>query len=347
VKGSHKSAFCYLVQAKTKAYDGGEKWAHWREQGWKWACDYKILYEFENPVGFKDLKQRDSEFKEWDAYKRNNFQGTSFDIPEDIWNKLDQIASEKNPGYPGYRKFIAVPASSSDIKMDFTAREYASAFNNLHVAPHHLQMLLSNYYAPNRTLTATMMAKAMGYDYYGASNLHYGKLGGLVGEKLGWNPLPKFKVNVLVDFKKPDDEWLWIMKPAVAEAIELLGWTEDTPTIPEEVDEIESVYEGAVRRVSVNAYERSKVAREKCLLHYGCKCTVCGIILSDIYGEIAQGYIHVHHLRQLSEINSEYQIDPIADLRPVCPTCHSIIHLRAPPYSVEEVQILIKSNKGV
>ena len=158
--------------------------------------------------------------------------------------------------------------------MDFTAHEYASVFNDLQVAPHHLQMLLSNYYAPNRTLTATMMAKAMGYDYYGASNLHYGKFGGLVGEKLGWNPLPKLKVNVLVDFKKPDDEWLWIMKPAVAEAIELLGWTEDTPTIPEEVDEIESIYEGAVRRVSVNAYERSKVAREKCLLHYGCKCTV-------------------------------------------------------------------------
>jgi hypothetical protein len=56
VKGSHKSAFCYLVQAKTKAYDGGEKWPHWRDQGWKWACDYKILYEFGSPVGFKDLR---------------------------------------------------------------------------------------------------------------------------------------------------------------------------------------------------------------------------------------------------------------------------------------------------
>ncbi|MDD2836702.1 MAG: hypothetical protein PHY05_11225 [Methanothrix sp.] len=63
-----------------------------------------------------------------------------------------------------------------------------------------------------------MMAKAVGYDNYNAANLHYGILGGLVGEKLGWNPLPEFKVNVLVDFKK-DKELLWILKPVVAEAI--------------------------------------------------------------------------------------------------------------------------------
>jgi len=349
VKGSHKSAFCYLVQAKTKAYDGGEKWSHWREQGWKWACDYKILYEFENPVGFKDLKQRDSEFKGWEAYKRNNFQGTSFGIPEDIWNKLDQMASEKNPSYPGYRKFIAMPVSSFDSKMKFTANEYASAFQNLQIAPHQMQMLLVNYFAPNRTLTASTMANAMGYDHYTAANLHYGTLGGLVGEKLGWNPLPEFKVNVLVDFEKPGEEWSWIMKPAVAKAIEHLGWIEATSTIPEEVDVSENkpIYEGAVRKVSVNAYERSNIAREKCLHHYGCKCTVCGMKLSDFYGEIAQGYIHVHHLRQLSEINSEYQIDPIADLRPVCPTCHSIIHLGTPPYSIEEVKEFIKSQRGI
>jgi len=194
-----------------------------------------------------------------------------------------------------------------------------------------------------------MMAKAMGYDHFSAANLHYGILGGLVGEKLGWNPLPEFKVNVLVDFKEPDEsnkDLQWIMKPAVAEAIELLRWAEEQPTIPEEADEIDPIYEGAVKRISVNARVRSNTARQKCKLHYGCKCAVCGIILSEIYGEIAQGHIHFHHLRQLSEINSEYQVNPIVDLRPVCPTCHFIIHLRKPQhYSIEEVQELIKSQQ--
>jgi 5-methylcytosine-specific restriction protein A len=248
---------------------------------------------------------------------------------------ISALENKQNPISP-------LAFSPSDKKIDFTGIEYASVLLNLPIASHQKQMLLANYHAPNRTLTATMMAKAMGYDNFNAANLHYGMLGGLVGEKLGWNPLPEFKVNVLVDFKK-EDNWLWIMKPAVAEAIRLLGWNEDASTTPEEVDE--PIYEGAVRRVSVNAYERSGVARAECLRHYGCKCTVCGAKLSDAYGEVAHGYIHVHHLRQLAEINSEYRVDPIADLRPICPTCHSIIHLKKPPYTIEEVQKMIESQR--
>jgi predicted HNH restriction endonuclease len=345
IKGYPKSVFCYLMQAISDAYDG-EDFPGWRENGWKWACNSQVLYAFRNPVTFKDLKIKDAEFKNWDAYGRRNFQGRSFKIPEDIWRKLDQMASERDPIYPGYQKFIAMPDSPSCTERDFTASEYVSAFHSLQLPPHYMQMLLTHYYAPNQTLTATMMAKALGYENFNAANLHYGMLGGLIGKKLGWNPLPEFKVNVLVDFKK-DKELLWIMKPVVAEAIKLLGWDEDASTIPEEIEvnENKPIYEGAVKRISINAYERSTRAREECLLHYGCKCSVCDINLSDIYGEIAQGHIHVHHLMPLSEINSEYQIDPIADLRPICPNCHYMIHLNAPPNSIEELREMINSNR--
>ena len=292
VKGYPTSVFCYLMQAISDAYDG-EDYPGWRGNGWKWACNSQVLYVFRNPVTFKDLKIKDAEFKDWDAYGRRNFQGRFRKIPEDIWNKLDHMASERDPSYPGYRKFIAMPISPSDTKIDFIASEYASALLDLQIAPHHMQMLLANYHAPNRTLTASMMARAMGYDNFNAANLHYGALGGLVGEKLGWNPLPEFKVNVLVDFEKRNEEWLWIMKPVVAEAIKLLGWNEDASTIPEEVDENEPLYEGATKRITVNAYERNAIAREECLRHYGCKCTACDRTLSDFYGEIAQGRIHV------------------------------------------------------
>lgn len=226
----------------------------------------------------------------------------------------------------------------------FTATDYISAFRKIRIAPHHLMMLQENYYAPKRTLTAANMAKALGYYKYTAANLHYGKLASLVGEELGWRPVPEFKLEILVDFEKRDGEWHWIMKPVVAEAIEKLGWVDDIQLkTPEEIDEKEPIFEGATKRVSVNAYERSSAARARCILHYGCKCAVCGVVLSDVYGGIAQGFIHVHHLRQLSEINAKYQIDPIRDIRPVCPTCHAIIHLKKPPYSVEEVQELIKN----
>jgi 5-methylcytosine-specific restriction enzyme A len=240
--------------------------------------------------------------------------------------------------------------TSFDPNKEFKASEYVSALQNLEIAPHYRKMLLFNYFAPNQTLTANEMAKFMGYDHFAAANLHYGTLGGIIGELLGLNPLPEFKVRVLVDFgEKPNAECQWIMKPVVAEALELLSWTKEWPKFPEEIAENEPMYEGAVKRIPVNAYERNDAARRICLDHYGYRCSVCGKILSDIYGEVAQAHIHVHHLKPLSEINSEYQIDPIADLRPVCPTCHSIMHLRkspSPPYSIEEVQGFIKAAQG-
>jgi putative restriction endonuclease len=232
------------------------------------------------------------------------------------------------------------------MKTKFTTQNYIAAFKNLNLAPHNLRMLQVNFTAPNRTISATQMAKVMGYAHFRAANLHYGKLGRQVGNELGWKPLPQLPVNVLVDFKESRRGWLWIMKPQVASAMESIGWAgENTIPFPEEIDSTEPIYEGAVRKVLVNAYERSAVAREKCLLHYGCKCSICGIVLADVYGEIAQGFIHVHHLRQLADVNAKYQIDPVKDLRPICPTCHAVIHLRRPPFSTKEMKKFLKEKK--
>jgi predicted HNH restriction endonuclease len=190
------------------------------------------------------------------------------------------------------------------------------------------------------------MSKALGYPKYSAANLHYGKLGRLVGEQIGWEPLPKQAVFVLVTFEKPGREWQWIMRPTVAEALERVGWVDNEhSSIPEEVETAVPLYEGTVRTIRVNAYERSSAAREKCILHYGCHCAACGLALAEKYGEAAQGLIHVHHLRQLAHINEKYQVDPINDLRPVCPTCHAVIHTRTPPFTIEEVTEMIAAQK--
>jgi 5-methylcytosine-specific restriction protein A len=49
--------------------------------------------------------------------------------------------------------------------------------------------------------------------------------------------------------------------------------------------------------------------------------------------------MHVHHLTPLATMTGPYQVDPISDLRPVCPNCHAMIH-RYPgaPCSIEELQ---------
>lgn len=115
--------------------------------------------------------------------------------------------------------------------------------------------------------------------------------------------------------------------------------------LPEEVEEAEAIYEGTVRHISVNAYERSPEARRKCIAHYGTKCFVCGFDFAITYGEAGKDYIHIHHLRQLSEIGERYQVDPIRDLRPVCPNCHAIVHRRKPAYSLEEVKAFLQDTK--
>lgn len=103
--------------------------------------------------------------------------------------------------------------------------------------------------------------------------------------------------------------------------------------------------EGAVSRIEVNAYERNPKARQMCLDHHGLKCAVCGMTFAQRYGAIAQDFIHVHHLRQLSSVGLDYEVDPIVDLRPVCPNCHAVIHLRRLPYSIEEVRAMMKSSR--
>jgi 5-methylcytosine-specific restriction enzyme A len=96
--------------------------------------------------------------------------------------------------------------------------------------------------------------------------------------------------------------------------------------------------EGGLRRITVNRYERDGRARKACLEHYGVTCAVCEEAMQDRYGTVAAGFIHVHHLNPLSDGKSASEIDAVRDLRPVCPNCHAIIHLRTPPFTVDEVR---------
>jgi len=111
---------------------------------------------------------------------------------------------------------------------------------------------------------------------------------------------------------------------------------------PDEIPENNtSLIEGAKKQITINIYERDSQARQQCIDEYGYTCSVCKFDFEKTYGEIGKNFIHVHHLKALSEIQEEYQVDPINDLRPVCPNCHAMLHKRNPSYSIEEIQSLI------
>ncbi|WP_084282210.1 HNH endonuclease [Deefgea rivuli] len=113
---------------------------------------------------------------------------------------------------------------------------------------------------------------------------------------------------------------------------------------PDEVTEDISYLEGATTQITVNNYERNSIARSKCIEKHGYDCSVCNFNFEQKYGELGKGFIHVHHLRALASIQKEYQIDPIKDLRPVCPNCHAMLHRKNPILSIEELKAIIESS---
>lgn len=204
-------------------------------------------------------------------------------------------------------------------------------------------MLRVHYHAAERTVTAKELADLVGYTSYSVVNAQYGRLARLVGEQLDYNPEPE-RLGTLVRFEKRQDVWHWLMRPEVAEALERIGWVEEAAfLLPEEIAATTApMMEGAVYRVSVNAYERNPEARRRCIEAHGTKCCICGFSFGVVYGDVAEGYIHVHHLRPMSEIDGEYLVDPVSDLRPVCPNCHAVIHRRIPAFSIEEARAFLK-----
>lgn len=108
--------------------------------------------------------------------------------------------------------------------------------------------------------------------------------------------------------------------------------------LSEEVSNEKKLVEGSVCQVNINSYERNPEARRRCIEHHGTSCCVCGFNFEEKFGSVAQGFIHVHHLKPLSEIQEEYEVNPITDLRPVCPNCHAMIHLGGKTRTIEDVK---------
>jgi 5-methylcytosine-specific restriction enzyme A len=113
-------------------------------------------------------------------------------------------------------------------------------------------------------------------------------------------------------------------------------------SLPDEVDLADAALaEGALKRVTVNSYERNPEARRRCVNKWGYNCAVCNFQFELAYGAIGKNYIHVHHLKPLASIGAAYVIDPVQDLRPVCPNCHAMLHAKSPPLSIEELRDIV------
>lgn len=158
------------------------------------------------------------------------------------------------------------------------------------------------------------------------------------GVSVAGPPVPRFK-TVYAAFDINEDRFDEIRSSLSGGAFKT--------TIPEEVESSGKYLEGAVKTIFVNAYERNRKARATCIKHHGWACGVCGYDMAELYGTVGEGVIHVHHLRELASLGKEYEVDPIEDLRPVCPNCHAILHTSSPVMTIKQLRKVLSGRKPI
>lgn len=203
-------------------------------------------------------------------------------------------------------------------------------------------------YAPSHSSSAGQLRIILGFSAVIQVNAAMGQVGRKIFNLLRSHPdgLPDGEFEwwhvIATGEHVPNLGFVWSLRDEVVDALLACGMSSTGTTGPDEVSSQFKYVEGAVRSVVVNAYERNPVARARCIAAHGVVCAVCHFNFKSVYGEAADGYIHVHHLRPLATLAQEYEVDPVNDLRPVCPNCHAVIHLVNPPYTLEQVQAMLQ-----
>lgn len=110
-------------------------------------------------------------------------------------------------------------------------------------------------------------------------------------------------------------------------------------------EELQPQTEGRKTVYYTTKYERSVQNREAAIRIHGTKCMICGFDFEKKYGELGKGYIEVHHIKPLSEMDEEVIVNPEKDLICVCSNCHRMLHrFRNYIVSVEELTQIVKDN---
>lgn len=155
---------------------------------------------------------------------------------------VDKVKSE-------LERIEAVELSERDQDGAPSAKIYEQAFGILlaRMPDSYRAMLRAHLAAPDYLISATRLAEAAGYSGYEGANLHYGKLGQLVADEIGFDP-PKrddgteiwtcaIARDPAIDAEYPHTSMLhalernfatghfeWQLRPQVAQALKALGF---------------------------------------------------------------------------------------------------------------------------
>ncbi|WP_332379935.1 HNH endonuclease [Lactococcus lactis] len=100
--------------------------------------------------------------------------------------------------------------------------------------------------------------------------------------------------------------------------------------------------EGSQKKIYTTKYERNPKNRAIAIEVHGYNCAACDFNFSDVYGDLGDKFIEIHHIKPLHSLNEAVVIDPKLDLIPLCSNCHRMIHRnKNNVLSVNELKLLI------
>ena len=115
---------------------------------------------------------------------------------------------------------------------------------------------------------------------------------------------------------------------------------DSVPRTDVDVHEVEAT-EGARRLVSHLKRERNQaLARRKKERAQSISCEACGFSFEDAYGDAAADYCEVHHLVPLAASQPSRRTK-LQDLAILCSNCHRVVHLRNPPFTLQELKKML------
>lgn len=96
----------------------------------------------------------------------------------------------------------------------------------------------------------------------------------------------------------------------------------------EAAEDAASSIEGRLIETWSSRRERDPANRVRCLAAHGYRCAVCTLSFAEEYGEIGEGFIHIHHEQPLASSDDAMgaEQDPVSLMKPVCPNCHAMLH---------------------
>ena len=121
------------------------------------------------------------------------------------------------------------------IGKEFSKEDYSLAIRKIRfhdkLHENYSKMLQVHYDMPERKISPVQLAEALNYMNYTAVNLHYGILGKMICDELGYVPEdltsqgdPNYTCGIAWGEREtPESEWTWTMYDNLAQALKELG----------------------------------------------------------------------------------------------------------------------------